>query len=57
MTIDCHTHILPPDIIKKKIDLGIDLFDRGYKFKKVDLDNTFPQYIVDNKAKLKEWIL
>ena len=45
-----------PDIIKKKIDLGIDLFDRGYKFKKVDLDNTFPQYLLDNQIFYNEFI-
>ena len=30
---------------------------KGFELQKVEIDNTFPQYIVDNKAKLKEWIL
>ena len=34
-----------------------DIFDRGISYKKVPIDNSFPQYIVDNKEKLKEWII
>ena len=30
---------------------------KSFELQKVEIDNTFPQYIVDNKAKLKEWIL
>ena len=30
---------------------------KDFELQKVEIDNTFPQYIVDNKAKLKEWIL
>ena len=42
--------------IKNKINLRIDLFGRGHKFKKVNIDNTFPEYIVQNKELFKEWI-
>jgi len=44
------------DDIKKKINNSQDIFDRGNVYKKVEIDNTFPKYIVDNKKKFKEWI-
>ena len=34
-----------------------DIFNRGFNYKKVEIDHTFPKYIVDNKEKLKEWII
>lgn len=43
--------------IKYKIDNMKDLFDRNYEFKKVNLDNTFPDYLVKNKLKFKDYIL
>ncbi len=43
--------------IKEKINFGKDLFDREIKFKKVQIDETFPKYILKNQDKLKEWIL
>tara|TARA_B100000315_G_scaffold215586_1_gene214950 strand:- start:45 stop:854 length:810 start_codon:yes stop_codon:yes gene_type:complete len=43
--------------IKKKINMGKDIFDRGISYKKVEIDNTFPKYIFDNKEKFKEWII
>ena len=30
---------------------------RGFELRKVEIDNSFPKYIIDNKVKLKEWIL
>ena len=46
-----------PNIIKEKINMGKDIFDREISYKKVEIDNSFPKYIVDNKEKLKEWII
>ena len=43
--------------IKEKISKGKDIFDREISYKKVQIDNSFPKYIVDNKEKLKEWII
>ena len=43
--------------IKEKIIMGKDIFDRGIIYKKVQIDSSFPKYIVDNKEKLKEWII
>ena len=43
--------------IKKKIDSGKDIFDRGITYKKVQIDNSFPKYIIENKEKFKNWII
>ena len=44
-------------IIKDKIKNKVDLFNRGYKYQKVKLDNNFPKYIVKNKQKFKKFII
>jgi len=44
------------DQIKNQILKGEDLFHRNIKYKKVDIDSTFPNYIVENKEKFKKWI-
>ena len=43
--------------IKEKINMGKDIFDRGIIYKKVQIDSSFPKYIVDNKEKFQEWII
>ena len=43
--------------IRMKIERGQDVFDRGYSLKKVQVDSTFPEYILENKDKLKKWIV
>tara|TARA_B100000945_G_scaffold299669_1_gene280568 strand:- start:49 stop:855 length:807 start_codon:yes stop_codon:yes gene_type:complete len=43
--------------IKIKIQKGQDIFNRGYTLKKVEVDSSFPQYILKNKEKLKKWII
>ena len=42
--------------IKKKIKNGEDILDRNEIYKIKKLDNTFPEYILENKDALKEWI-
>ena len=42
--------------IRLKIEKRKDIFNRGYKIKKVEIDSSFPKYIFDNKEKFKEWI-
>jgi beta-1,4-mannosyl-glycoprotein beta-1,4-N-acetylglucosaminyltransferase len=42
--------------IKKKIDNLEDLFDRGHKYEKVSLDNTYPKYILENLDLFKNFI-
>ena len=46
-----------PEVIKDKIDKKIDLFNRGHKYQKVDMDSTFPDYILKNREKYSDWIL
>jgi len=43
--------------IKSKIKEGKDIFNREIAYKKVEIDNSFPEYIINNKEKLKKWIL
>ena len=43
--------------IKRRVDLGLDIFDRPYQYKKIDLDARFPKYILDNKNKFEDWII
>tara|TARA_X000000950_G_C13799448_1_gene612895 strand:+ start:427 stop:1230 length:804 start_codon:yes stop_codon:yes gene_type:complete len=43
--------------INKKIKDNIDIFNRGHKLRKIDIDETYPNYILDNKSLLKDWII
>jgi beta-1,4-mannosyl-glycoprotein beta-1,4-N-acetylglucosaminyltransferase len=43
--------------IIKKIDGHKDLFGRNIRYKKVEIDSMFPDYICNNKIKFKDWIL
>ena len=43
--------------INEKINMRKDIFDRRISYKKVEIDSSFPKYIVDNKEKFKEWIV
>ena len=45
------------EIIKNKIENKIDLFNRGYKFEKIELDNSFPRYLLENKNFYKDFIV
>jgi len=46
---------------KKKIEERIlkneDIFNRGYTLKKIDLDDTFPNFITENKKDFLKWII
>ena len=44
-------------IINSKINGHIDLFERGHKYTKIDLDNSFPDFIINNRQKFDEWII
>ena len=44
-------------VINSKIKDKIDLFERGHKYKRVELDNSFPEFIIRNKAKYNNWII
>ena len=43
--------------IKDNINNLKDLFNRGNKFQKVNIDKSFPKYIIQNKEEYKEWII
>ena len=43
--------------IEDKILKGKDLFERNIEYKTVNIDENFPEYIIRNKEKFKEWIL
>ena len=46
-----------PEIIKKNIEKKKDLFGRGHIYKRVEIDETFPEYLINNKDKYSKWIL
>lgn len=43
--------------INQKINNNSDVFNRGFKLKKINIDGTFPEYIIKNKELLKDWII
>ena len=43
--------------IEEKINMHQNIFDLEFTYKKINIDDTFPKYIIDNKEKLKEWII
>ena len=45
------------DKIKERINLNKDIFNRDYSYEKIKIDNSFPEYISNNKDKFKDWIL
>jgi len=44
------------DEIKKRIDKKEDIIGRKDQFIKVDLDNSFPKFLLNNKSNYNEWI-
>ncbi len=44
-------------IIEKNINEKRDLFKRNRFYNQVELDNTFPEYILKNKNLLKDWLI
>ena len=45
------------DLIKKKIDKKIDLFNRGHNYSAKSLDESFPEYLKKNREKYVNWII
>ena len=45
------------DVIKRKIDEGVDLFERGHNYQKITIDEDFPQYLFQNLDKYKKFIM
>jgi beta-1,4-mannosyl-glycoprotein beta-1,4-N-acetylglucosaminyltransferase len=45
-----------PQVIEQAIRDGKDLFGRGFTYKFIPIDDTFPEYLVSNKNEFKELI-
>jgi beta-1,4-mannosyl-glycoprotein beta-1,4-N-acetylglucosaminyltransferase len=43
--------------IEEKIKLQKNIFDLGFSYKKIIIDDTFPEYIYKNIDEFKEWII
>ncbi len=43
--------------IRQKIKDNVDIFGRGFELKKINIDKSYPNYIVNNQKQLKDWIL
>ena len=43
--------------IEKKITLGKDIIGREDNYKKIEIDNSFPKYILNNIKQYKNWIV
>ena len=43
--------------IEEKIKMQKNIFDLGFSYRKIEIDDSFPKYIIKNKEKLKEWII
>ena len=43
--------------IVEKIRMKKNIFDLPYNYKRVEIDDTYPKYIINNKHKLKNWII
>jgi len=43
--------------IEEKILRNEDIFGRGNKLKKIEIDGTYPEYIYQNKEKFLDWII
>tara|TARA_B100000965_G_C19433139_1_gene687368 strand:- start:64 stop:870 length:807 start_codon:yes stop_codon:yes gene_type:complete len=50
-------NITNKDSIRLKIEKGQDIFGRGFRLQKIDLDEKFPEYIYKNKDNFKDWIV
>ena len=42
--------------IEKSIEQGKNLVGKHEYFEKIELDNSYPEYILKNKEKYKDWI-
>ena len=45
------------EMINEKIAQRKDVLGREFNYSKIEIDNTFPDFIQNNKEKFKEWIL
>ena len=50
-------HFTSVEKIRKKIEKKVDLFDRGEKYQIEKLNDTFPEYLIENKNLFKKFIV
>ena len=43
--------------INKRMKENKDLLGRNYRYETIKIDETYPEYILSNRSKYKEWIL
>ncbi len=43
--------------IAQRIKNRQDIFDRNINYEKIEIDESFPKYIINNKEKFKDWII
>ena len=48
---------LSKETIEERILNNKDIFNRGFKLKKIDLDNDYPKYKLENKKKFLKWTI
>ena len=41
----------------ERIKNNKDIFGRNFELKRIDIDNSFPDYIVKNQKNLENWII
>ena len=44
------------DVIESKIKNRIDLFDREHKYQKVEIDDTYPDYLIYNQGRYYQFL-
>ncbi len=49
-------HLVDEKKIQERIRKGEDVFERGFNIQKVNIDETYPEYIQQNLDKMKIWI-
>ena len=45
------------NVIENKINKKVDLFDRGHQYQKVEIDESYPDYLKKNLDKFKNFII
>jgi beta-1,4-mannosyl-glycoprotein beta-1,4-N-acetylglucosaminyltransferase len=43
-------------VIKKKIEMKIDLFERGHTYESVQINESYPKYLLKNLERYTHWI-
>jgi len=53
----CKDEFTNEEKIAERIKNKQDLFDRNIRYEKIDIDGSFPKYILENINKFNEWIV